>query len=150
MKVEQVSALHREAMEYTDESFVARGLNERDEYLRLTRLAFEKERSAADLLANEKVEPSRAILHRSAATLAYRCEKHEEAKRLIHRALAGSPPRDIEVELIELLGKVNLALANSSKGSTVVRAVGGKWQQVNDSDSSQPVEAITAIPRVSE
>ena len=137
-------------MEYTDESFVARGLNERDEYLRLTRLAFEKESAAADLLANEKVEPSRAILHRSAATLAYRCEKHEEAKRLIHRALAGSPPRDIEVELNELLGKVNLALANSSKGSPVVRAVGGKWRQVNDSDSSQPVEAITGIPRVSE
>ena len=112
MKVKQVSELHRQAMEYTDESFIARGLNERDEYLRLTRLAFEKESAAADLLANEDVEPSRAILHRSAATLAYRCEKYEEAKRLIHRALAGSPPMDIEAELEELLGKVILALAD--------------------------------------
>ena len=108
-KVKLVSKLHREAMEYTDESFIARDLNEREEYLRLTRLAFEKESEAAGVLNDEDVEPTRSILHRSAATLAYRCEMYDDAKRLVHRALAGNPPSDIEYELNDLLHKVKLA-----------------------------------------
>jgi len=110
-KVQLVSELHKQAMEFTDESFIARGLNERVEYLRLTRLAFEKEEEAANLLYDEDVEPTRSILHRSAATLAFRCEMYSEAKRLVHRALAGNPPPDIEHELNDLLGKVKLAVA---------------------------------------
>ena len=109
--VQLVSQLHNEAMEYTDESFIARGLNERDEYLRLTKLAYEKEAEAANLLFDEDVEPTRSILHRSAATLAFRCDMYPEAKRLIHRALSGHPPADIEIELNDLLGKVKLAVA---------------------------------------
>ena len=110
-KVQLVSQLHKAAMEFTDESFIARGLNEREEFLRLTRLAYEKEAEAAHLLFEEDVEPTRSILHRSAATLAFRCEMYPEAKRLIHRALAGYPPTEIEHELNDLLGKVKLALA---------------------------------------
>ena len=110
-KVQLVSRLHKEAMEYTDESFIARGLNEREEYLRLTRLAYEKEKEAANLLIDEDVEPTRSILHRSAATLAFRCEMYPEAKRLVHRALSGSPPADLDLELNDLLGKVKLAVA---------------------------------------
>lgn len=110
-KVQLVSQLHNKAMEYTDESFIARGLNERDEYLRLTKLAYEKEAEAANLLFDEDIEPTRSILHRSAATLAFRCEMYPEAKRLVHRALSGNPSADIELELNDLLGKVKLALA---------------------------------------
>ena len=110
-KVQLVTRFHKEAMEYTDESFIARGLNERAEYLRLTRIAYEKEKEAANLLFDEDVEPTRSILHRSAATLAFRCELYPEAKRLVHRALSGNPPADIEHELNDLLGKVKLAVA---------------------------------------
>ena len=110
-KVQEVSRLHDEAMEFTDLSFRARLFKEREKYLHYTRLAYEKEAAAADLMVDEDVEPTRSVLHRSAATLAWRCEMYEESKRLIFRALAGQPPSDIEEELNDLLGKVKHALA---------------------------------------
>ena len=109
-KVQSVSRLHKEAMDYTDRSFTARRLNDRSGFLHFSKLAYEKEKEAAQLLADEDIEPTRAILHRSAATLAFRCEMHQEAKQLIYQALAGNPPDDIEEELNDLLGKVKLAL----------------------------------------
>ena len=107
-----VASLHREAMELGDKSFLARRYGKRKEYLRLTELAYEKEAAAADLMVDEDIEPTRSVLHRSAATLAWRCEMFDEAKRLICRALAGNPPPDIEYELKDLLEKVNSALAS--------------------------------------
>ena len=95
LKVREVNRLHRKAMEFADESFVVRLEGNREQYLHLTRLAYEKEAAAADLMVDEDVEPTRSVLHRSAATLALRCEMYEEAKRLIYRALAGQPPSDI-------------------------------------------------------
>lgn len=104
-------------MELTDQSFVARRLNQRDEYLRYTELAFEKEAAAADLLVDElDAEPTRSVLHRSAATLAWRCEKYKEARKLAYRALAGNPPAEIEVELYELLDAVKLSVDGRKLG----------------------------------
>ena len=114
-KAQSVRQLHDEAMEYTDRSFIARRLKNHEEYLRYTKLAFEKEAAAADLMVDEEdIEPTRSVLHRSAATLAWRCEMHEEARRLIYRALAGNPPPGIEWELNDLLGKVDQALAKGA------------------------------------
>lgn len=110
LKVQSVSRLHKEAMDYTDRSFTARRLNDRNGFLYFSKLAYEKEKEAAQLLKDEYIEPTRSILYRSAATLAFRCEMHQEAKRLIYQALAGNPPDDIEEELNDLLGKVKLAL----------------------------------------
>ena len=108
--VDRVTKLHREAIAYVDESTVAQLLGDNDEYLRYTKLAFEKERAAADLMADRHVEPTRSVLHRSAASLAWRCEKYDEAKQLIDRALDGSPPRYVVSELNELLEMVEAAL----------------------------------------
>ena len=111
-KVREVSRLHEEAMKLADKSVVARLKGNREEYLRYTQEAYEKEAVAAQLMLDEEdVEPTRSVLHRSAATLAYRCKLYEQAKKLIHRALGGNPPSDIESELNELLGDVNLAQA---------------------------------------
>ncbi len=111
-KVRKVNSLHREAMELSDRSFVARRYGDRDDYLLYTRMALEKEAAAADLMVDEDIEPTRSVLHRSAATLAWRCEEYERAKRLIYRALAGNPPTDIELELNDLLGDIKLALSS--------------------------------------
>lgn len=111
--IREVSRLHREAMRCVDKSTVARLEDNREEYLRYTRLAYEKETAAAVLMEDKKdIEPTRSVLYRSAATLAYRCEMYVEAKRLIHTALGGNPPPEIEFELNDLLGKVKLAQSN--------------------------------------
>ena len=49
------------------------------------------------------LEPTRSVLHRSAATLAVECSELREAEKLIGRALAGNPPDDIANELRDLL-----------------------------------------------
>ncbi len=122
-KARRVNQLHLEAMEFADESFVARLEKDSERFLHFTRLAFEKEAAAAELMLNElDVEPTRSVLHRSAATLAYRCEMYEEAKRLIYRALAGNPLPDIEYELNDLLEKVDHALLGCAETNGNYRA----------------------------
>jgi hypothetical protein len=68
--MQTVEALHREAMELVDRAVLARQFGDRDQMTALTRAAFAKERAAADLVANEwDFEPTRSVLHRSAAVL---------------------------------------------------------------------------------
>jgi hypothetical protein len=71
------------------------------------RQALEHERRAAELAAADlALEPTRSVLHRSAATLAWQCGEFREAERLITTALSGSPPETIAEELRDLLLQV--------------------------------------------
>ena len=111
VQIQTINGLHHEAMEYTGRSMRAKRYGEREKYLHFTRLALEKEAAAADLMADEPIEPTRSVLHRSAATLAWRCQDYDTARKLIYRALDGNPPPAIEWELEDLLAKVQAALA---------------------------------------
>jgi hypothetical protein len=102
--MQAVETLHREAMELVDRAVLARQCADIDRVTALTKVAFAKERAAADLVANEwDFEPTRSVLHRSAAVLAIECALLREAERLIGRALAGNPPTEIANELRDLL-----------------------------------------------
>ena len=73
----------------------------------LLREALEHERRAAELAALDlTLEPTRSILHRSAATFAWQCGEYREAERLITTALSGAPPETIAEELRDLLLQV--------------------------------------------
>jgi len=99
-----VETLHREAMELVDQAVLARQRGDTIAKTTFTKAAFAQERAAADLVANLfDLEPTRSILHRSAAVLAVECSELREAERLIGRALAGNPPDDIANELRDLL-----------------------------------------------
>jgi len=96
----QAQTLHIEAMQKAADAFAAQRKGNYQEYLQLTKEAFEKEKSAAWLLFNKpKAEPTRSILFRSAAQLAFNCGKMRDAEQLISAALAGNPPREILKEL---------------------------------------------------
>jgi hypothetical protein len=96
--------LHLRAMELVDRSILAKQQGDDGGSLELLRSAFEQERSAANLVADQlDFEPTRSVLHRSAASLAVECCQLREAERLIGRALAGNPPPDIADELRDLL-----------------------------------------------
>jgi hypothetical protein len=102
--MQDVEILHREAMELVDQAFLARQRGDTTVALELTKSAFSQERTAADLVANLfDLEPTRSVLHRSAATLAIECLELRQAEKLIGRALAGNPPDDIANELRDLL-----------------------------------------------
>ena len=102
-----ITQLHRAAMNLADEAAANRRRGYHERALDLTRKAFELERNAAREIESElEFEPTRSVLHRSAASLALECDEIREAERLIGRALSGNPPDEIAEELRDLLEDV--------------------------------------------
>src|SRR5271157_3069809 len=105
--MKDVKALHREAMQLVDDSMLARQAGKEAEHTSLLKRAFELERAAADFLHDKTdFEPTRSVLHRSAASIALELWEVSSAERLICRALLGNPPEDIAEELRDLLEQV--------------------------------------------
>lgn len=105
----EIQEKHTTAMDLAEAAFVAKLRGDLEQALLLTRQAFEYEQAAATLIANQlDVEPTRSVLHRSAATLAVNCGELEAAERLIATALSGNPPSEIAEELKDLFIQINL------------------------------------------
>lgn len=105
--MKEVTRLHRTAMDSAEAAFVAQRQGDFKRADELHREAFEKERQAANEVVNRvDLEPTRSVLHRSAASLALICKETREAERLIARALSGDPPTEIADELRDLLEEV--------------------------------------------
>lgn len=95
--------LHLEAMAKAEAAFLAKKNGDSANYLKLTEAALVKEKEAAWLLfLKMDAEPTRSVLFRSAAWLAFNCGKMREAEQLISAALVGNPPIEIIEELRSL------------------------------------------------
>ncbi|MBE9050800.1 hypothetical protein IQ243_10315 [Nostocales cyanobacterium LEGE 11386] len=105
----QIQDLHKQAMDFAEMAQVAKLKGDSVLALQLSRQAFEKERLAAELIINNlEAEPTRSVLHRSAATLAIDCGEIAAAERLIAVALSGNPPQEIAEELKDLFVQINI------------------------------------------
>ncbi|MEH2145748.1 hypothetical protein [Nostoc sp.] len=105
----QIQELHQQAMDLAEMAQVAKLRGDFTSASQLSREASEKERLAAELIAgNLEAEPTRSVLHRSAATLAIECSEIHTAERLIAIALLGNPPTDIAEELKDLFVQINI------------------------------------------
>jgi hypothetical protein len=103
----EIKDLHHQAMRLADQAADLRRRGEETEADARLRQALEHERRAADLAAPDRaLEPTRSVLHRSAATLAWQCGEFREAERLITTALSGTPPETVAEELRDLLLQV--------------------------------------------
>ena len=103
----QMKNLHHQAMQLADQASHLRRSGEEQQANARLREALEHERRAAELAAPDlALEPTRSVLHRSAATLAWQCGEYREAERLITTALSGTPPETIAEELRDLLLQV--------------------------------------------
>ena len=101
----EAEVVHEAAMELARQAFSDRDKSSAREFFQG---ALEKERWAAENWAETSgLEPTRSILYRSAASLAWNCEDYPEVVRLARKGLAGSPPGDIAAELKELLEMVH-------------------------------------------
>ncbi|HEX6902886.1 MAG TPA: hypothetical protein VF789_24435 [Thermoanaerobaculia bacterium] len=100
----RITALHEDAMELVERALMEREpARARQWFLS----AFEKERNAAEMLADAREEePTRSVLYRSAATMALDCRNYREADRLIQEGLSGNPPSEIADELEHLRERV--------------------------------------------
>lgn len=102
-----VREYHQRAMEFADQAFVAKQAGQYEQANHLFFQAYDMERHAAEMVApNIEAEPTRSVLHRSAATLAMDCGCLRDAERLVCIGLAGEPPEEIAEELQELLEAV--------------------------------------------
>lgn len=104
-----VRELHSEAMQLAQSAMIARHNGETEQSLALAREACTYETQAADLVPEgELSEPTRSILYRSAASLAFQAKDLVTAQRLLAKGLSGFPPPEIEQELKDLYEEVNL------------------------------------------
>jgi hypothetical protein len=98
---------HLEAMALCDRAIAARARQDGDGAARSFREAFELERRAAEAVAAEHgLEPTRSVLHRSAAAMALECGEVRVAEKLVAAALAGDPPEEVAEELRDILEQV--------------------------------------------
>src|SRR5580658_356908 len=92
--------LHREAMALADRAFAAKVAGDPEAASRFFRAAFDLEAQAAESISsNLEAEPTRAVLFRSAATLAVQCGLVEAAAKLVGEGLAGHPQKSLVEEL---------------------------------------------------
>jgi hypothetical protein len=105
-----IQLLHQKAMEFAEQAEVAKLRGAAIEQIQqLLRSAFEQESQVAALVVDMvDAEPTRSVLHRSAAALAIDCGELQAAERLITTALAGDPPDEIALELKDLFVQINL------------------------------------------
>ncbi|MCR4316368.1 MAG: hypothetical protein NUW37_08475 [Planctomycetes bacterium] len=96
--------LHHKAMELADEADLAKRLGNIEESKTLYQEALEYELVAAGKFRDRlDVEPTRSVLYRSAATLAFECCNFSLSIRLASKGLAGNPPAEIRDELEDIL-----------------------------------------------
>ncbi len=106
----QIQVLHQQAMDLAEAAAVALLRGASEQAAQFTRQAFEQETRAAALTASSlDAEPTRSVLHRSAASLAIECGELQAAERLIATALSGNPPPEIAEELKDLFIQINLS-----------------------------------------
>ena len=99
--------LHDRAMELYEAALVARHRGDELRTRDLLHKALELETAAADsVAADTSLEPTRSVLHRSAASIALQAGEHATAKRYVERGLDGRPPAEIRGELEKLYSLV--------------------------------------------
>ena len=105
----QIQELHSQAMNLAEQADLAKLRGETAAMQNLLHQAFELEYQAAKEVAKiTDAEPTRSVLHRSAATLAIACGELPTAEQLIITALTGTPPPEIAEELKDLFMQLNL------------------------------------------
>lgn len=103
-----VRELHNEAMRLTHLALIARSEGNVAEAANLSEQAYTFEIRAANQVPNTAAsEPTRSILYRGAASLAFQFGDLSLAQRAIGQGLAGYPPAQIKRELFELFQQVN-------------------------------------------
>lgn len=99
----QIQLIHEEAMNLAEQAFVQRQNGLDDKAKLLYKEAFKKESEAALQLVNQfELEPSRSLMFKGAAILAFQAELYREAEKMVSFGLSGNPPEKIVQELREI------------------------------------------------
>ena len=100
----RIQQLHDCAMDQAEDAVLCQMRGNSAGFRSATKSALDYEREAANLVtAYVEYEPSRSVLHRSAAALALDLGEWRIAEQLVCAALAGNPPAEIATELRDIL-----------------------------------------------
>lgn len=110
-----VNDLHNKAMDLAEFALVEHLRGNAEGEADFVRQALDLELAAIQEL-KDPIEPTFSVLHRSAGTLALRCNEHRLAERLAAKALAQEPPHEIAEELRDLVEQVNFQRHLNLKG----------------------------------
>src|SRR4051812_8261604 len=112
MSVSSTKELHDRAMSLYEASLLARRSGDEHRMTSLLTQALQAEGAAADSVAgNLSFEPTRSVLHRSAASLALQLGEFGTATRYAKEGLNGRVPEEIRAELTVLLDQILTAEA---------------------------------------
>lgn len=105
----KIQELHQQAMDLAEQADLKKLNDKATQAREILKQALALEVEAAQLIAKDMTaEPTRSVLHRSAATLAIECGELQMAEKLIAIAIAGTPPADVAEELKDLFIQINL------------------------------------------
>ena len=114
-KIKKCNEFHDQAMLLNDKAFVAEKKGQKDKLKEIYKKSFGFEKKAAMILIDRlDVEPSRSVLFRSAAWLAYHAGEYREAERMAAFGLSGNPPKMILDELREVWETISVKIKESS------------------------------------
>lgn len=147
----KIQELHREAIKLAKEAQEEFDNENIIEYQTLIFQAYRLEKKAAEFLkTNFESEPTRSILYRSAATLAYKCEEYTDSIDLITEALKGNPFEEIKVELLELLKTVVGTRTNPIKTNDYLDLLNKRAVPVKLEEKTGKYAGAFVIPHVVE
>jgi hypothetical protein len=107
----KINQLHEQAMDLAEKAFLAQQKGDKIGFVRLSKEAFLLEKAAAMLLKDKpEIEPSRSILFKSAAFLAYDAQEYQSCRDMITYTLLGKPDAIIKAEMKALFLEVDALL----------------------------------------
>jgi IrrE N-terminal-like domain len=107
--VSNTRELHERAMELFEASLLARHAEDEGRMNRFLAQALKMECEAADTVADDyALEPTRSLLHRSAAAMALSNFDTKTARRYVEAAFEGKPPAEVESELQKLSEQITI------------------------------------------
>jgi hypothetical protein len=116
--------VHRKGMLLAQDAHVAQFRGDNATALQLFSAAFDLERAAAlDLADAHDKALTRAVLFRSAASLAMNSGRFEEGEAMIKMGLSGNPPREIADELREVAQGIKELKQKAKKAAHKLEAV---------------------------
>jgi hypothetical protein len=106
-----VNKLHDQAMDIAEKAFLAQKAGDNTTFIRLSKEAFLLEKKAAMMLKDKaNAEPSRSILFKSAAFLAFDAQEYYACRDMITYTLLGRPDPIIKDEMKNLFMEVDTLL----------------------------------------
>jgi hypothetical protein len=144
--VSNTRELHERAMELFEASLLARHAEDEGRMNRFLAQALKLECEAADTVADDyALEPTRFLLHRSAAAMALSSFDTKTARRYVEAAFEGKPPAEVESELQKLSEQITILEAEMK--SHALKAPTGLTpvQQVIRKFTSNPPTDIVSV-----